>query len=187
MHLFKIPITGLNSSLFMAHGEDRYGTDDFTDAILKENPIRVFNKGEMYRDFTFIEDVIEATFRCCYKTATDDLLFDFNNPDPSISSAPFKIFNVGNQSNIKLLKFIEILENSIGKKAKIDLHDMQLGDVKNTFADTNNSNWINYMPSTPIEGVLINLLVGIKIIIKFFNICIFIKIILLFYFIFNYR
>ena len=109
----------------------------------------------MFRNFTYIDDVVEATLRCCFKPASKTYSFDPKKPNPSISFAPFKILNVGNQTNIKLLKFIQILENSINKKAHVVFKDLQPGDVKNTFADsTKLSEWTDYLPKISLsEGI----------------------------------
>ena len=152
-HLFNIPTTGLR--FFTVYGP--WGRPDmapmiFAKSILKNKSIDVFNNGDMFRDFTYIDDVVEATIRCCYKPAESSLQFDPKNPDPNISKAPYRIFNVGNQSNINLLKFINLLEKSIGAKAVIEFKELQPGDVINTYSDTSLlKNWIDFVPNYPIS------------------------------------
>ena len=152
-HINNIPCTGLR--FFTVYGP--WGRPDmapmiFAKAILEEKPIKIFNYGDMIRDFTFIDDVVEGLYRCLYKPATPDLGFDLNHPNPSTSFAPHRIFNIGNSQPVKLLKFIEILEDALGKKAIKEFEPMQLGDVKATAANTDLlQDWINYAPFTPLE------------------------------------
>ena len=152
-HLFKIPVTGLR--FFTVYGP--WGRPDmapmlFADAILSDKPINLFNNGNMMRDFTFIDDISAAIFRCCYKPATPNKNFDQFAPDPATSFAPSKIFNIGNGRPVNLMHFIELLENSLGKKAIKNFRSMQPGDVKETSSDTSMlESWINFKPSTPIE------------------------------------
>ena len=89
-------------------GQTRHSADDFTKSIINSKPIKIFNNGLMSRDFTYIEDVSEAVFRCALKPAEENKIFDKSNPDPSTSFAPHRIFNVGNTSPIKLLDFVEL-------------------------------------------------------------------------------
>ena len=124
----------------------------FTKSILNKKPINIFNYGNMERDFTYIDDVVEAIIRCCSKPATVSELFDTKNQDPSISSAPFRIFNIGNSEPVKLLRFIEILESVLGVKAIRNKMPMQPGDVEATAADTKLlENWVGFKPYTKIE------------------------------------
>ncbi len=146
-HLYKIPTTGLR--FFTVYGP--FGRPDmapmiFVKNILEQKSIKVFNNGEMLRDFTFIDDVVEGTFRCCYKPATID---KENNQN---SLAPFRVFNIGNGKPIKLMRFIELIENKLNQNAKKEFLPIQKGDVVQTFANTNAlKEWINYSPSTSIE------------------------------------
>ncbi len=151
-HLFKIPTTGLR--FFTVYGP--WGRPDmapmlFAKAITKGEPIKIFNHGKMIRDFTFIEDVVEGIFRCCKKPATPHLNFDTLNPNPSISDAPFRVFNLGNSNPTNLLKFIELLEMELGIKAIKEYLPIQPGDVEETASNTNAlSDWINFTPQTSL-------------------------------------
>ncbi len=152
-HLYNLPTTGLR--FFTVYGP--WGRPDmapmiFARSILKNEPIKVFNQGKMQRDFTYIDDVVEGIIRCCFKKACLDEDFDPLMPNPSTSSAPYRIFNIGNANPIQLTYFIELLERNLGKKAIKDLQPMQPGDVVSTSAkmDLLNS-WIEYKPKTTIE------------------------------------
>ncbi|WP_269609616.1 NAD-dependent epimerase/dehydratase family protein [Prochlorococcus marinus] len=152
-HLYDLPTTGLR--FFTVYGP--WGRPDmapmiFARSILKNEPIKVFNQGEMQRDFTYIDDVVEGIIRCCFKKATIDDDFNPLIPNPSTSSAPYRIFNIGNSSPIQLTYFIDLLEKSLGKKAIKDFQPMQPGDVVSTAAkmDLLNS-WVDYKPTTSIE------------------------------------
>tara|TARA_B100000886_G_scaffold296523_1_gene223790 strand:+ start:48564 stop:49607 length:1044 start_codon:yes stop_codon:yes gene_type:complete len=153
-HLFNLPTTGLR--YFTVYGP--WGRPDmapmiFTKSILSNEPIKIFNNGEMLRDFTFIEDVVECTVRCSYKPATKDDDFDGINPNPSTSFAPYRIFNIGNNKPINLLRFVNIIENKLGVKAVKEFYPHQLGDAKRTFADTSKiKKWINYKPQIELEN-----------------------------------
>ena len=152
-HLYGIPCTGLR--FFTVYGP--WGRPDmapmiFAKSILSKQPIKVFNFGKMKRDFTYIDDIVEGLFRCCYKPATVNEKFNALNPDKSSSFAPYRIFNIGNSSPIKLLKFVEILENSLGMNAIKEFHPIQPGDVQETAANTDLlESWIDFRPSTSIE------------------------------------
>ncbi len=152
-HLYNLPATGLR--FFTVYGP--WGRPDmapmlFAKAILTGKPIKIFNFGNMQRDFTYIDDIVEGIFRCCFKVATKDIHFDSLKPDPSTSTAPHRIFNIGNNQPIQLLQFIDLLEKSLGKVALKEFHPIQPGDVMATFADTSAlRDWIGFSPSTPIE------------------------------------
>ncbi len=152
-HLYGIPATGLR--FFTVYGP--WGRPDmapmiFARAILKEQPIKVFNQGQMQRDFTFIDDVIEGVMRCCYKPASINSTFDPLNPDPASAASPHRLFNIGNSQPVNLLKFIELLEKSLGQKAIKSFEPMQPGDVVATAADTTALEaWVGFRPSTPLE------------------------------------
>ena len=151
-HLFKIPCTGLR--LFTVYGP--WGRPDmapmiFAKSIFEKTPIKVFNNGDMDRDFTYIDDVIEIIFRLIDKPASPHINFK-DDPNPSISLAPYRIFNIGNSNKITLMKFIEILEDEIGIKAIKKFEPMQMGDVKSTFADTSKiEEWISFKPKTELK------------------------------------
>tara|TARA_Y100001968_G_scaffold11877_1_gene9912 strand:+ start:8048 stop:9088 length:1041 start_codon:yes stop_codon:yes gene_type:complete len=152
-HLYDLPTTGLR--FFTVYGP--WGRPDmapmiFAKSILKNKPIKVFNYGEMKRDFTYIDDIVEGIIRCCYKKATIDKQFDPLIPNPSTSSAPYRIFNIGNSNPIDLTYFIALLEEALGKKAIKDLQPIQPGDVVSTAANMDLlSSWVDYKPSTSIE------------------------------------
>tara|TARA_B100000161_G_C33553557_1_gene416600 strand:+ start:1704 stop:2732 length:1029 start_codon:yes stop_codon:yes gene_type:complete len=152
-HLYGIPTTGLR--FFTVYGP--WGRPDmapiiFAKAIAKNIPIKIFNYGKMKRDFTYIDDIVESIFRCCKKTATTNIKFDRNNPEPSTSYAPFRIFNLGNSKSIELMKFINYLEEAMGKEAIKEYLPIQPGDVEETAADTSSlEKWINFAPNTPLE------------------------------------
>jgi UDP-glucuronate 4-epimerase len=151
--LYKIPVTGLR--FFTVYGP--YGRPDmaaclFTKAILEGKPIEVFNRGEMKRDFTFIDDVVESIVRLVPKPPRPNPSWTGFDPDPATSFAPYKIYNVGNSNPITLLRFIEVLENKLNIKAIRKFLDMQMGDVPETFADVSDlANEVGFLPSTTIE------------------------------------
>ena len=152
-HLYLITYTGLR--FFTVYGP--WGRPDmapiiFAKSILNGQPINVFNYGRMKRDFTYIDDIIEGVYRCCYKPAYIDKEFNCLNPNQSTSFAPYRIFNIGNSDPIELLRFIEILEDELGVKAIKSFLPMQAGDVASTAAKTDLlENWIHFKPSTSIE------------------------------------
>ena len=155
-HLYQIPTTGLR--FFTVYGP--WGRPDmspilFTKAILANEPIQVFNHGNMMRDFTYIDDVTTSVNETLFKSATPNTNFDTKNPDPATSHAPYRIFNIGNNQPLPLMHFIETLEDTLGKKAILKMMNMQAGDVKETLADTSELNrWVNFKPNTSIkEGV----------------------------------
>ena len=153
-HLYSIPTTGLR--FFTVYGP--WGRPDmalflFTKAIIEEKPIKVFNEGNMIRDFTYIDDICESLLRLATKPPFINSDFDFENPDPSTSWAKYKIFNIGNSSPIELNKYIQAIEEAVGKKAKKELLPMQPGDVKATHADTTAlESWINFKPQTSVKN-----------------------------------
>tara|TARA_Y200000002_G_C22686123_1_gene666056 strand:- start:3844 stop:4887 length:1044 start_codon:yes stop_codon:yes gene_type:complete len=152
-HLFGIPATALR--LFTVYGP--WGRPDmapmiFANAILNNQPIDVFNYGNMFRDFTYIDDVAEIIFRCAFKPAQPNKNFDKTNPDPSTSFAPHRIFNVGNSNSIKLIDFIQCLEKELGKNTIKNFKDIQPGDVVSTLANSNAIyEWIGFKPSTSLN------------------------------------
>jgi len=155
-HLFNLPSTGLR--YFTVYGP--WGRPDmapmiFTKSIILKKPIKIFNNGNMLRDFTYIDDVVECTIRCGYKPAIKDDCFDNNNPNPSTSFAPYRIFNIGNNNPINLLDFVRTIEDELGIKAIKEFYPSQLGDAKETFADTSKiKEWINYKPKYEIaQGI----------------------------------
>ena len=152
-HLYKLPTTGLR--FFTVYGP--WGRPDmalflFTKAILEGREIEVFNFGEMMRDFTYIDDIVESIFKLLFKRAEPNNLFDYQNPDPASSWAPYKVFNIGNSSPISLMKYIEAIENSLNIKAKKTFLPMQPGDVPSTSANTNLlQDFVGFKPKTSVE------------------------------------
>ncbi len=155
-HLFKLPTTGLR--FFTVYGP--WGRPDmalfkFVKAIVENKPIDVYNYGNMQRDFTYIDDIVEGVARVINKSAIANTDWNGLVPDPASSSAPYKIYNIGNGAPVQLTSFIEAIENALGKKAKKRLMPMQPGDVAATWADTTElENDFGYKPNTPVsEGV----------------------------------
>ena len=152
-HLYGLPCTGLR--FFTVYGP--WGRPDmalfkFTRLMLEDKPIPVFNRGEMVRDFTYIDDIIEGVVRVIDRPPEPDPSWSGDRPDPATSYAPWRIFNIGNSRPVKLMRYIEVLEQCLGRKAKMELLPMQPGDVKATQADTTElRNAVGYAPSTPIE------------------------------------
>jgi UDP-glucuronate 4-epimerase len=155
-HLFNLPTTGVR--FFTVYGP--WGRPDmamwiFAAAISAGKPIKLFNNGNMRRDFTFIDDVVQAVVRLIDRPARGDPDWSADAPDPSRSSAPWRIYNIGNNSPVDVLEVVKILEQSIGKKAIRELLPMQPGDVPATFADVDDlMRDVGFKPSTPIaEGI----------------------------------
>ena len=152
-HLYGLPATGLR--FFTVYGP--WGRPDmapmlFAKAILAGEPIKVFNHGKMQRDFTYIDDIVEGVLRCCDKSATANPEFDPLHPDPATAAAPHRVFNIGNSQPTELLRFIEVMEQALGRDAVKDFQPMQPGDVVATAADTQAlEDWVGFRPSTPIE------------------------------------
>lgn len=152
-HLFNIPTTGLR--FFTVYGP--WGRPDmalflFTRAILAGEPIDVFNYGNHRRDFTYIDDIVEGVVRTLDKIATPNPNWDSNNPDPATSEAPYRLYNIGSNRPCELLRYIEVLEECLGKKAEKNLLPMQPGDVPDTYADVDALiEDMGYKPDTPIE------------------------------------
>lgn len=152
-HLYGIPTTGLR--FFTVYGP--WGRPDmamfiFTKAILEDRPIDVFNQGKMQRDFTYIDDIIEGVLRVADRIPQANPSLNLEDLDPSLSSAPYKVYNIGNNTPVELGRFIEVLEEALGKKAIKNLLPMQPGDVPATYADiTDLQRDVGFKPSTPIE------------------------------------
>ena len=155
-HLYGLPTTGLR--FFTVYGP--WGRPDmalflFTDAIRNGRPIDVFNQGAMVRDFTYIDDIVEGVIRVLDKTATPDPDFDPMNPDPGSSTAPFRVFNIGNGNPTPLMDYIGALEDALGMTAEKNMMPMQPGDVPATSADTSElRDWVGFAPNTDVrDGV----------------------------------
>ena len=152
-HLYNLPTTGLR--FFTVYGP--WGRPDmalfkFTKAILEGKTIQVYNYGNHRRDFTYIDDIVEGVIRSLDNVAKPNESWDGSNPDPSTSKAPYKVYNIGAQTPVHLLKFIETLESALGIEAKKELLPMQPGDVPDTYADVSSLvNDTGYQPSTDVE------------------------------------
>lgn len=152
-HNYNLPTTGLR--FFTVYGP--WGRPDmapiiFAKAISKGERINVNNFGEMKRDFTYIDDIVEGIYKCCLKPATPDMKFNTSKPNPSTSYAPYRIFNIGSDKSIDLIRFIEIIEKNLTKKAIMNLCPLPKGDVIATSADTTELyEWVNFRPSINID------------------------------------
>jgi UDP-glucuronate 4-epimerase len=154
--LFKLPTTGLR--FFTVYGP--WGRPDmamwiFADAIRAGKAIKLFNHGNMKRDFTYVDDVVEAVVRLVDRPAAGDAKWSSDAPDPSRSSAPWRIYNIGNNNPVEVLDVVKLLEKAIGKKAVREMLPMQAGDVPATYADVDDLiRDVGFKPSTPIaEGI----------------------------------
>ncbi len=153
-HLYGISTTGLR--FFTVYGP--WGRPDmapmlFTDAILNNRPINIFNHGKMSRDFTYIDDVIQGIVKVIDNPATSTIDFDTSVPNPSQSTAPYRIYNIGQNAPLSLMTFIETIEEALGTKAKKNFMDMQDGDVVSTYADVSDLiQDFNYKPSTSLQS-----------------------------------
>jgi UDP-glucuronate 4-epimerase len=155
-HLYRLPTTGLR--FFTVYGP--WGRPDmalflFAKNIIAGKPIDVFNYGNHTRDFTFVSDIVEGIIRACDKPAQPDPAWDAMQPDPATSDAPYRIYNIGNNSPVKLTQYIEALEDAIGRKAERNLLPLQAGDVPDTFADVSDlERELGYKPATSVrDGV----------------------------------
>jgi UDP-glucuronate 4-epimerase len=152
-HLYRFPCTGLR--FFTVYGP--WGRPDmalflFTKAILEGRPIEVFNHGKMRRDFTYVDDIVEGVVRVLDRPAQPDPEWIGDRPDPSSSSAPYRLYNIGNHQPVELMRFIEVLEQALGKKADKKLLPLQAGDVPATYADVADlTQDVGFKPATPIE------------------------------------
>jgi len=152
-HLYHLPTTGLRFfTVFGPWGRPDMALFLFTKAILEGRPIDIFNDGNMTRDFTFIDDVVESVVRVVDKVATSNQHFDHNKPDPMTSDAPYRIFNVGNSCPTILMDYIAAIEEELEIKAKKNFLPLQPGDVLKTAADTGAlEKWIGFKPNTSIK------------------------------------
>jgi UDP-glucuronate 4-epimerase len=151
-HLYGLPTTGLR--FFTVYGP--WGRPDmalflFANAMLRGEPIDVFNNGEMVRDFTYIDDIVEGVIRVLDKVATPNPDFDTGTPDPATAAAPYRVFNIGNGNPTPLMAYIEALETALGIDAIKNFLPMQPGDVPATSADTAElGKWVGFRPDTPV-------------------------------------
>lgn len=152
-YLFNLPTTGLR--FFTVYGP--WGRPDmalflFTKAILEDKAIDVFNNGEMLRDFTYIDDIVEGVVRVIDNIPTPNLQWNGKNPDPHSSKAPYKIYNIGNNNPVKLMDFIEAIEKEVGKTAQKNMLPLQPGDVPATYANVDDLvSELDYKPNTSIQ------------------------------------
>ncbi len=152
-HLYGLPCTGLR--FFTVYGP--WGRPDmalhlFTTAILQNTPIKVFNEGKMQRDFTYIDDIVEGVTRLLAMPPTGNTTWDAQKPDPATSPAPWRIYNIGNNTTVELGEFIATLEKSLGIEAIKDYMPMQAGDVKSTYADVQDLMLLTgFSPATPLK------------------------------------
>ncbi|MCD8787135.1 MULTISPECIES: NAD-dependent epimerase [Staphylococcus] len=152
-HLYQLPTTGLR--FFTVYGP--WGRPDmalfkFTKAIVNDEAIDVYNHGNMMRDFTYVDDIVEAISRLIEKPAEPNPEWSGANPDPSSSYAPYKVYNIGNNSPVRLMEFVEAIENKLGKTAKKNYMDLQAGDVPETYANVDDLyNNIDFKPETSIQ------------------------------------
>ena len=153
-HLYGIPTTGLR--FFTVYGP--WGRPDmspflFIDAILNDREIKVFNNGDMWRDFTYIDDIVESISRIITVIPQADERWNSQNPDPATSSAPYVVYNIGNSNPVNLKDYIAVIEDAAGKKAKKKMMDMQPGDVYRTYADSSAlQQATGFKPSTPLTN-----------------------------------
>jgi UDP-glucuronate 4-epimerase len=153
-HLYRLPCTGLR--FFTVYGP--WGRPDmalfkFTRGILAGEAIPVFNRGEMVRDFTYVDDIVEGVLRVIDHTAQPDPGWSALAPRPSSSDAPYRIYNIGNSQPVKLMRYIEVLEQCLGRKARLDLLPLQAGDVPETVADVSRLQAaVGFRPGTPVEA-----------------------------------
>lgn len=152
-HLYHLPCTGLR--FFTVYGP--WGRPDmalfkFTKGIIDGQPIPVYNHGQMIRDFTYIDDIVEGVVRVIDQPAMRDSSWSGQDPNPATSSAPYRIYNIGNNKPVELMRYIEVLEKCLGKQAKLDLLPIQDGDVPATFADVSRlSDDLGFRPSVDVE------------------------------------
>jgi UDP-glucuronate 4-epimerase len=152
-HLYGVPTTGLR--FFTVYGP--WGRPDmalflFTEAILEGRPLKVFNQGEMKRDFTYIDDIVEGVVRTLDSVATPDPGWSADAPDPATSAAPYRLYNIGSNNPVELMAFIRAIEEELGRKAELDLLPMQPGDAAATSADVGDLvRDVDFSPATPVE------------------------------------
>jgi UDP-glucuronate 4-epimerase len=152
-HLFGLPTTGLR--FFTVYGP--WGRPDmalflFTKAILEGRPIDVFNHGDMKRDFTYVDDIVEGVVRVLDRVATPNAAYDAISADPATSNAPYRVFNIGNNNPVQLLDFIGCIEDALGKKVEKRLLPLQDGDVPATYANTDAlRDWVGFVPGTTVQ------------------------------------
>ena len=157
-HLYNLPTTGLRFfTVYGPWGRPDMALQSFTKSIIENTPIKLYNSGKHRRDFTYIDDIVEGIIKVTYKPPQPYPQWDHSKRNPSLSTAPFRIYNIGSNKMIELEKFINILEKALGKKAKKELLPMQAGDVENTYANIDDLiKDFNYHPTTSIENGISN-------------------------------
>ena len=152
--LYGLPVTGLRFfTVYGPWGRPDMALFQFTRNILAGKPIDVFNYGKHRRDFTYVDDIAGGVVAALDRIATPDPAWDGNNPDPATSSAPYRLYNIGNNRPVELMHYIEVLENCLGRKAEKNLLPLQVGDVPDTWADAEDLvREVGYRPSTPVEN-----------------------------------
>jgi UDP-glucuronate 4-epimerase len=152
-HLYALPVTGLR--FFTVYGP--WGRPDmalflFTKSILAGQPIDVFNYGHHRRDFTYVDDIVEGVVRACDRAAAPNAAWDSDHPDPGSARGPYRLYNIGNNRPVELMRYIEVLEECLGRKAEKNLLPLQQGDVPDTWADIDDlTRDVGYTPATPVE------------------------------------
>lgn len=152
-HLYQLPVTGLRFfTVYGPWGRPDMALFNFTQKILADQPIDVFNYGKHRRDFTYIDDIVAGVIRASDRVAVGNAEWNSNDPDPGTSKAPYRLYNIGNNQPVELLRYIEVLEAALGRKAQKNLLPMQPGDVPDTFADIDDLvRDVGYRPATPVE------------------------------------
>ena len=152
-HLYRIPTTGLRFfTVYGPWGRPDMALFSFTQKILAGEPIPVFNHGNMERDFTYIDDIVEGVVRVADRVACPDPAWDAARPNPGTSSAPYVLYNIGNHQPVRLMDMIETLEGALGRQAVKELLPMQPGDVPATYADVADlARDVGFQPSTPLQ------------------------------------
>jgi UDP-glucuronate 4-epimerase len=152
-HLYQLPTTGLR--FFTVYGP--WGRPDmalfkFTKAILADEPIQVFNYGHHLRDFTYVDDIVEGLVRILDRPAPPNEQWSGESPDPGSSKAPWRVYNIGNNAPVQLMRYIAAIEEALGKTATKELLPLQAGDVPDTYADVEDLvREFNYKPETTVE------------------------------------
>lgn len=152
-HLFRLPTTGLRFfTVYGPWGRPDMALFQFTKNIIEGKPIQVFNNGNHSRDFTYVDDIVEGVIRASDQIAQPNPMWDSKNPDPATSNAPWRLFNIGNNSPVNLIEYINAIEQVLGKQAIKELLPLQPGDVPDTYADASRlQQAVGYKPSTPVE------------------------------------
>ncbi len=151
--LYGLPVTGLRFfTVYGPWGRPDMALFQFTRNILAGQPIDVFNYGNHRRDFTYVDDIADGVTAALDHVATENAAWDGDDPDPATSRAPYRLYNIGNNRPVELLRYIEVLENCLGRKAERNLLPLQIGDVPDTWADSEDLvRDVGYRPSTPVE------------------------------------